>query len=169
MGVKIGDVVMIDYILYDEDNTFIDSSEFSNGAPLKIQIGAGQVIRGLGNSIIGMEVGEKKEISLDPKEAFGEFDPILLEKVPRSQFPEDIKIGEKIDFVGANGMTSPAWIRLFENDFVIIDMNPPLAGKRIKFVIKLIQTNLEPDPIPNPFYIGMSCELDCHHEHKHSN
>ena len=165
MGVKIGDVVKIDYILYDEDDTLIDSSELSNTEPIKIQLGAGQVIKGLENSIIGMEVGEKKEVILDPEAAFGNFEPLLVEKVPRTRFPEDIKVGEMIDFMGANGITSPAWIRLIEDDFIIVDMNPPLAGKRVKFLINLIETGLEPDPMPNPFFMGMSCDGDCHHDH----
>ena len=169
MGVKIGDVVKIDYILYDEDGTFIDSSELSNTEPIKIQLGAGQVIKGLEDSILSMEVGEEKEVILEPEEAFGNFEPILVEKVPRTRFPEDIKVGEMIDFMGANGITSPAWIRLIEDDFIIVDMNPPLAGKRVKFLIKLIETGLEPDPIPNPFFIGMSCDGTCQHDHSNLN
>jgi FKBP-type peptidyl-prolyl cis-trans isomerase 2 len=169
MGVKIGDVVKIDYILYNEDGSLVNSSELSNGEPIKIHLGTGQVIRGLERAIIGMEVGEQKEIDLDPEEAFGRFEPILVEKVPKTKFPDDIKEGEMIDFVGANGMTSPAWIRHIEDEYVIVDMNPPLAGKRVKFVINLIETGLEPDPSLNPFFMGMSCSGDCNHEHSNSN
>lgn len=169
MGVKSGDVVKIDYILYEEDGAFIDSSELSNGEPIKIQLGAGQIIRGLENSIVGMEVGDEKVIILEPEDAFGTFEPLLVEKVPRTQFSDQIKVGDMVDFVGANGMSSPAWVRLIEDDFIIVDMNPPLAGRRVKFVIKLIEAGLEPDPLPNPFFMGMSCNSNCSHDHSDSN
>jgi peptidylprolyl isomerase len=167
MGVINGDVIKFEYILYDEDGTIVDSSDISNGEPIKIQIGSGQVIRGLENALIGMDIGEEKEFTLDPLEAFGEFEPLLVEKIPKTQFPKDqvIELGKLIEVVGANGMTSPGWIRLIEDDYVIVDMNPPLAGKRIKFEVKLIETGLEPDPIPNPFQMGMSCDGACDHDH----
>jgi peptidylprolyl isomerase len=168
MGVKMGDVVKIEYILYDEDGTFINSSNISNGDPIKIQLGAGQVINGLERAIIGMSVGEQKEISLEPEEAFGNFEPILVEKVPRFRFPKNIKEGDRIDYVGVNGMNSPAWIRYIEDEYVIVDMNPPLAGKRVKFVIHVVETGLEPDPSPNPFYIGISCNGDCNQAQSNS-
>jgi peptidylprolyl isomerase len=167
MGVKSGDVVRVDYILYDEDGIVVDSSDISNGEPIKIQIGAGQVIRGFESAIIGMEIGEEKEVNLSPLEAFGEFEPLLVEKIPISQFPKDkkIELGKMIEIVGANGMSSPGWIRLVEDNYVIVDMNPPLAGKTIKIAIKLIETGLEPDPVPNPFQMGMSCDGSCDHDH----
>ncbi|MHA1285269.1 MAG: FKBP-type peptidyl-prolyl cis-trans isomerase [Promethearchaeota archaeon] len=167
MKIQKGDVVLVEYIISEIDDTIIDSSEISNGGPIKIQVGYGQVFRGFDQALIDMEVGETKEVILSPELAFGEYDPILLEKVPRSQFPKDkeIPIGKLIEYVGPNGMSSPAWIRLVEDDFVIIDMNHPLAGKEIKLTIKVIDSGLEPDPIPNPFYMGISCEGACEHDH----
>ncbi len=169
MPVRNGDVVKIEYLLYDKENILIDSSEISNGGPIKLQVGYKQVMRGLDNAILGMELGQKKSFTLQPEEALGEFDPLLLVKVPASQFPEgkELTIGKQIEYFDPNGMSSDAWIRLVEDDFVIIDMNPPLAGKVLKFTVKLVETGLEPDPTPNPFQIGMSCEGDCDHDHSH--
>ena len=167
--VQEGDVVKIDYLLYDDEGTLIDSSEISNGGPIKIQVGYHQIVSGLDKALEGMEIGEEKEVILQPEDAFGDFDPILLAKVPKTQFPEgkEIPIGKLIEYVGPNGMSSPAWVRLVEDDFVIIDMNPPLAGKVVKFNIKLIETGLQPDPTPNPFNMGMSCGGECGHDHEH--
>ena len=168
MSVQIGDVIKVEYIITDEEGIKLyDSSEISNEGPIKIQIGYGQVFKAFEDAIIGMELGEKKEIILSPEQAFGKVDPLLFEKVPKSQFPNEgeIVIGKEIEYIGPNEMSSPAWIRLIEDNYVIIDMNPPLAGKIIKLTIKLIETGLDPDPVPNPFYIGMSCESKCDHDH----
>ncbi|MFX1411068.1 MAG: peptidylprolyl isomerase [Promethearchaeota archaeon] len=168
MGVKEGDVVKIEYLIKDENGKLYDSSEVSYGGPIKIQVGFRQVFSGFEKNLIGMELGEVKEIILKPEEAFGDFNPLLVEKVPRSQFHEfkEIPIGKQIEYVGPNGMSSPAWIKLVEKDFVIIDMNPPLAGKIVKLTLKLLETDLEPDVFPNPFHIGISCEGDCNHNHE---
>ena len=169
MGVKPGDVVKVEYILSDEKGILIDSSEISNGGPIKIQVGAGQVFRGFENAIIGMEIGQSKEILLQPEEAFGKFDPLLVEKIPKEQFPpgKEIKIGKMVEVVGLNEMSSPGWIIYVEDDYIMVDMNPPLAGKIINLNLKLIETGLTPDPIANPFQIGMSCNGSCEHDHKH--
>jgi FKBP-type peptidyl-prolyl cis-trans isomerase 2 len=167
VSVQIGDVVKVEYIITDEEGIKLyDSSEISNKGPIKIQIGYGQVFKAFEDAIIGMELGESKEIILSPEQGFGEIDTLLFEKIPKSQFPneEEMVIGKQIEYVGLNGMSSPARIRLIEDDHVIIDMNPPLAGKIIKLYIKLIETGLDADSVQNPFYVGMSCNGECNHD-----
>jgi len=167
MIIKSGEVVKVDYVLTDLDYKILDSSEISNGGAVKIQVGIGQVIVGFDKALIDMQEGEEKEVILSPEEAFGSFDPILLEKVPREQFPKakEIPEGKLIEYVGPSGSSSPAWIRLVEDDYVIIDMNHPLAGKTVKLAIKVIETGLTPDPVQNPFMMGMGCNGSCDHDH----
>lgn len=168
LGVQKGDIVKVEYVINDENGKLYDSSEISYGGPIKIHLGYGQVFSGFEQNLIGMELGEEKEIILKPEEAFGVFDPLLVEKIPKSKFPElkEIPIGTQIEYIGPNSMSSPAWVRLIEENFIIIDMNPPLAGKTIKLTLKILEKDLEPDPVPNPFYIGMSCDGNCDHEHQ---
>ena len=165
MPIQNGDVVIIEFKITLEDDTLFDSSE-KRGGPIKIQVGAGQVLRNLENALIGMEKGEEKNFLLTPEEAYGEFEPLLLEKKPISSFlgnGDPLYIGKQIEVVGANGMTSPGWIRLIEKDFVIVDMNHPAAGKTLKFYIKVVETGLDPDPVVNPFIFG--CDGACDHPH----
>lgn len=163
MPIQNGDVVKIDFKITLVDDTLLDSSE-KRGGPIKIQVGAGQVLRNLENALIGMEKGEEKHLFLIPEEAYGEFEPLLLEKIPKSSFlgnGNPLHVGKQIEVVGANGMTSLGWIRLIEKDFVIVDMNHPAAGKTLKFYIKIVETGLDPEPIVNPFVFG--CDGACDH------
>lgn len=170
MGVKPGDVIKVEYVLSDDKGLLIDSSEISNGGPIKIQIGTGQVFQGFENAVIGMDNNQTKEVILQPEEAFGDFDPLLVEKIPKDQFSPDgeNKIGNMVQVVGLNGMTSPGWIIYVEDDYVIVDMNHPLAGKTIKLNLKLTETGLNPDTVNNPFQMGMGCNSSCGHDHDHS-
>ena len=161
---KIGEVVKVEYEGQFEDGTVFDSSE-KHGGPIKIHLGTGQILRGLEKAIVGMKVGEKKTVILQPLEAFGEFNPLLLEKVGISTLPADtsVEVSKYVEFVGPNGVSSPGWIRFIDKDYVIVDLNHPYAGSMIFFEIKLIETGLEPDLIQNPFSFGTGCNCDHNH------
>ena len=165
MPIKRGDVIKVFYEATYKDGTVFDSTEMNGGEPLKFQIGVGQIIGGFEDAVIGMEVGEEKNFTLQPTEAYGEFNPLLVEKLDASQFAGDIslELGKQIEVVGPNGMFSPGWIRLIEKDFILVDMNHPCAGRVINFKIKVVETGLEPDPVQNPFSFGLSCDGACDH------
>lgn len=70
---KSGDVVEVDYVGKFEDGKVFDSSE--DREPLKFQLGAGQVIPGFEKAVKGMKVGESKEVTVPPEEAYGKSGP----------------------------------------------------------------------------------------------
>lgn len=165
MPVKIGDVIRVEYELRDKNNNLLGSSKEQENNTIKIQLGMGEVIRGFEEKLIGMEKGEVKEFVLEPDDAYGEFDPLLLKKIPTEDFSDDVELElrNRVEIVGPNGMPSTGWIRLIEDDYIIVDLNPPLAGKTLHFTVKVAETGLEPDERPNPFQFGLSCET-CDHE-----
>jgi FKBP-type peptidyl-prolyl cis-trans isomerase 2 len=165
MPIKTGDVIKVQYEVKYEDGKIFDSTEMHGGEPLKFQIGTAQVMPGFENAIIGMELGEERNFVLKPEEAYGEFNPLLVEKIDVSEFPADVslELGKSVEIVGPNGMTSSGWIRLIEKDFVIVDMNHPCAGKTLYYNVKLVEKDLEPDPVPNPFIFGCGCDDSCDH------
>lgn len=165
MPIKRGDVIRVQYEASYEDGTIFDSTKIHDEEPLKFQIGAGQLLSGFENAVIGMEVEEEKTFTVRPTEAYGEFNPLLVEKIDASQFPGDmsLELGKQIEVVGPNGISSPGWIRLIEKDFILVDMNHPCAGKVINFKIKIVETDLDPDPVQNPFSFGLSCDGACDH------
>ena len=164
MGVKNDDVIKIEYEISYEDGNVFDSSDL-HGGPFKLHVGTGQILTAVENKIIGMDVGEEKSFLLTPTEGFGEFNPLLVEKIEKSQFPADmsLELGKQLEVMGPNGMSSPGWIRLMEDDYIIVDMNHPCAGQNIKFKVKVIEMGLEADPIQNPFSFGFSCDCGCDH------
>ena len=136
---KIGDKVKVEYIGTLEDGTIFDSSEKHN-APLEFEIGSGHIIKGFDNAVIGMKVGEEKEITIAPNEAYGEYNPELLKEIPKEVFPQDqtLQIGMVFMLNLPSGQQVPARISEIKDQEVTIDLNPPLAGKTLKFKIKLL-------------------------------
>ena len=68
VGVKKGDKVRVHYTGSLEDGSVFDSSEGKD--PLEFTAGAGQMIKGFDSAVIGMEVGEEKEVKIPPEEAY---------------------------------------------------------------------------------------------------
>jgi len=76
MKVKQGDKVAVHYTGLLEDGTIFDSSE--NKEPLRFTAGAGQMIKGFDQAVIGMSPGEEKEIKIPPEQAYGKTGPHQL-------------------------------------------------------------------------------------------
>jgi len=136
---KKGDKVKVEYVGTLEDGTVFDSSEKHN-APLEFEVGSGHIIQGFDNAVEGMKVGEEKEITLSPNEAYGEYNPELIKDIPKEVFPQDqtIQVGMVFMLNLPSGQQVPAKISEIKDQEVTIDLNPPLAGKTLKFKIKLL-------------------------------
>ncbi len=84
----------------------------------------------------GKGVGEKISVTMQPDDAFGEYDHNLVEVEPRSSFPRDVAVG--MQFEGAPEESDDEDFMLFTvveltDDEVTVDGNHPLAGKTLTF------------------------------------
>ena len=137
MKVKQGDKVKVDYTGTFEDGEIFDTSE--GRTPLEFTAGSGQVVKGFDEAVIGMEKGEEKEITLKPEEAYGNPNPDLIKKLPKEQLPEDAEVGSILGLVMPNGQQIPAKVTEITNEEITLDLNHPLAGKVLKFKIKVVE------------------------------
>ena len=138
MPVKKGDKIKVEYTGTFEDGTVFDASE-KHGKPLEFEAGAGTVVPGFDNAVIGMEEGEEKEVTIQPEDAYGHPNPEMVKKVPRDQLPkEELKQGMMLIMNLPNGMQFPAKISEVGDSEVTLDLNHPLAGKVLKFKIKVV-------------------------------
>jgi peptidylprolyl isomerase len=132
MTAKKGDKVKVEYT-----GTFEDGKVFDKG-PLEFEIGAGQLIPGFDNAVIGMKPGQEKNVKIKPVDAYGEVDPRLVQKAPANQLPAGAKEGMMLMINLPNGMKIPAKIVGLTDAEATLDMNHPLAGKTLNFKIKLV-------------------------------
>ena len=75
-----GDLVTVRFTVKDADGTPV--SGFAPPAPRELMAGREEVFPGLGEAIIGMTVGEKKEVALPPEKGFGPRDPAKTATYP---------------------------------------------------------------------------------------
>jgi FKBP-type peptidyl-prolyl cis-trans isomerase len=71
---KNGDVLVMNYTGRLTDGTVFDSNvlpEFGHVEPFSFTLGAGQVIAGWDEGLVGMKVGEKKTLTIPPEKGYG--------------------------------------------------------------------------------------------------
>lgn len=73
LDARTGDMVTIHYIGKLENGTEFDNS-YAEELPFTFEIGAAQVIPGLEEGIIGMNIGGKRELSIPADMAYGEME-----------------------------------------------------------------------------------------------
>ena len=134
-GIKEGTKVKIHYTGKLDDGTVFDSSE--GREPLQFQVGAQQVIPGFENAVKGMKKGEEKEFKLEPKDAYGDRNPLMVQKVPKDQLPAEVKKGAMLLMQAPTGQQFPVVVAEVDDKEVTLDMNHPLAGKALNFKIKI--------------------------------
>jgi len=124
------------------DGTIFDSSEGKE--PLQFTLGAKQVVPGFENAIKGMKVGEKKDVVLEPKEAYGDHDAKLVQEVPKEVLEKAGITPEKglmlaLQHPHMPGVQLPAQILEVKESTVTMDLNHPMAGKTLHFTIELVK------------------------------
>jgi len=107
--------------------------------PLEFEAGAGEILPGIDDEVIGMEENEKKNIILSPEMGFGERKEELIKKVDKNVLKgKKAEVGQRISMQTEKGRTVPAKVIEMEADKITLDLNHPLAGKELMFEIKVV-------------------------------
>lgn len=136
---KRGSNVKVHYTGTLEDGTVFDSSEGKDA--LSFDVGAGQVIDGFDEAVVGMAVGDKKTVHIPVEKAYGLRNDELLMTVPIEQVPEDLKpeLGDRLEVGGPDGSVLRVVVLDITDENIILDGNPPLAGQALNFAIELVE------------------------------
>ena len=138
--IKNGDSVSVNYTGRLEDGTIFDTSLQEGREPLTTTLGQGQLIPGFENGLIGMTIGEKKTVEIEPKDAYGYVNPEMISEVPLTQVPENVKSGDMLQGQNQYGPVQVTVKEVKENT-VVLDMNHPLAGKKLIFDLEVVSVN----------------------------
>jgi peptidylprolyl isomerase len=139
MQVKKGDVIRVHYT-----GTLNDGSQFDSSvgrSPLEFTVGAGQMIAGFDAGVLGMSVGEKKTIQIDPDNGYGQKDPNAIIEFPASNVPEgmQVEVGMKLNLQNQYGQPVPVEVIEVKEEVIIMDANHFLAGKDLIFEVELVE------------------------------
>ena len=106
--IKEGSKVKFDYTL-TVDGKVADTS--AGRGPLEYTHGAGHIIPGLEEELLGMKVGDKKTVKVAPEKGYGKVLEEAIRRVPK-------------EAIGG-----------------VLDFNHPLAGKELTFDVEIKEIN----------------------------
>lgn len=100
--------------------------------------GYGNTLPKIEEALEGQEPGFQTTLALQPEDAFGLRDESLMRTIPRSQFPAGVKVGGQLEGRGSDGLEQIFNVSKIKGDTVLLDGNHPLAGKALRFTLKVI-------------------------------
>ena len=140
MRISRGRVVKLDFELKDCDGQTLEDE----GAQLEyLHGGFGGIFPKVEAALEGKDVGHELALTLEPEDAFGEYDAELLRVEPRDRFPEVIEVGMR--FEGVPGEREEEALIYTVTDItpesIVVDGNHPFAGERlwIKCAVKEVR------------------------------
>ena len=138
MPIEEGDTVKIAYRGTFDDGEVFDSTE-EGDEPIEFVVGSGEVIDGIDRAVRGLEKGDETQVSLAPVDAFGERDPELVQEIPLEKFPiKEIEPGNMFFIESPDGHRVLTTVTEMTETGVVIDLNHPLAGQELTFLIRVI-------------------------------
>ncbi|NIO49421.1 MAG: peptidylprolyl isomerase [Candidatus Aminicenantes bacterium] len=137
--VKTGDTVKVHYTGRFDDGEVFDSSE--GREPLQFKVGTEEIIKGLEKAVLGMKPGERKSVTVNPEEGYGNYNKKLLMEMPKERIPEDIspEKGMPLQLVNRQGKAIPVVVAEILDKSIRLDANHPLAGKLLYFDLELVE------------------------------
>lgn len=136
---KLGDTVRVHYTGKLEDGTVFDSS--LDRDPVEFTLGAGQVIPGFEQAVVGMSPGESKTVEVPADQAYGPYREELVQEIDRELVPEDLKleVGQQLALRLSPGRSIRVTVTKLTESKVTLDANHPLAGKDLTFDLQLVE------------------------------
>ncbi len=136
MSIEANHVVSIHYTLKGDAGEVIDSS--AGGEPLAYLHGHGNLVPGLERELTGKNAGDKLQVRISPADGYGEYDPQLVQRVPRRALKGvgNVRVGMRLHAQTDHG-PKPVTVTQITGDMVTLDGNHPLAGKNLNFDVEI--------------------------------
>ncbi len=131
-------VVSFHYTLTLDSGDVVDSS--SGKAPLSFLVDSGQIIPGLEKEMLGLEIGDKKSVKVQPEEGYGLSEEQLIQTIERNQIPDslELKVGEMLRGQSEDGQVVEGKVVFIDDQKVKIDFNHPLANQVLNFDVEIV-------------------------------
>jgi FKBP-type peptidyl-prolyl cis-trans isomerase SlyD len=132
-----GVVVRLAYTL-TVDGEVVDQAETEE--PLEYLHGAENIVPGLETALIGKKVGDKVNVTLTPDQAYGDYDEDEVEEVDKADIDQadELQTGMLIEAEDDEGYVTFGLVREITADTIILDFNPPLAGKTLTYDVQVV-------------------------------
>jgi len=128
-------VVTLQYRVADANGRLIEQSK----TPMVyLHGGYENTLPKIEEALDGQEAGHEVTLDLQPEDAFGTRDESLVRVIPKSEFPPGVKVGGQLEGRTEDGTPRVFHVMKIKGPEVHLDGNHPLAGKALKFHLKVV-------------------------------
>ena len=155
MAIEQGDGVTIEYVGRFEDGTVFDTSradvasehglqdaqgtDDGDYAALSFTVGAGEIIEGIDEAVVGMDEDEEATVRVPPEKAYGDHDPERVREYDPETF--EAMVGKQpepgLHVHAENGLHGD--VTAVREDVVEVDFNHELAGRTLVFDVEVLE------------------------------
>jgi FKBP-type peptidyl-prolyl cis-trans isomerase 2 len=151
MAIETGDTVSIEYVGRLDNGTVFDTSRESVATehdldhhpdreydPLVVEVGAGEVIQGLEDGLVGLDAGEQATVTIPPEDGYGEHTEDRVVEYTADEFTA--MIGGRDPQEGMEVQTEeglPGEVTTVQGETVRVDFNHDLAGETLAFEVEV--------------------------------
>ncbi len=136
--IREGSEVTLHFSLALQDGSVIDSN--FDSSPVTFTMGDGNLLPGFEGVLQGLVSGTKQRFDILPEQGFGQRNANNVQRIKRDSFTGEMELapGLVVSFADANNAERPGVIVDFDDDFVTVDFNHPLAGHVIRFDVNIL-------------------------------
>lgn len=132
-----GNSVSVEYTLKLDDGTVVDTNV--DGDPMTYKQGGNEILPTLEAALLGLKVGDVKQVHLTADEGYGPVNPEGYQEVELSMVPEDAHtVGTMLMATGPDGQQQPIRVHEVKEETIVLDFNHPLAGQALNFDVKIL-------------------------------
>jgi len=129
-------LISFEFTLCDSKDRVIDSNV--DKEPMSFKTGCDEMLPALETELIQLEIGEKKRVFLSAEKAYGPIQKSNFRKFPLEYIPEPARqIGRKVMARAQGGNEEMVDVIDIRGDTVVLNFNHPLAGKDLRFDVKI--------------------------------
>lgn len=138
MLISEGAEVTLHFALKLEDGAVVDSN--FEGQPATFTVGDGNLLPGFERALYGLAAGAKESFDIEPENGFGQSNPNNMQRIKRAEFDPQLELqpGLVLSFADASNAELPGVVAEFDDEYVTIDFNHPLAGRTIRFDVEIV-------------------------------
>lgn len=129
-------VLSFNYVLKNPEGQILDAS--IKGEPMAFLEGAGQIIPALETVLSLMDLGDKRNVKIEAKEGYGEYNPKMIMDVPREEVAHiELEVGSFLR-LDLGDRAQIVRVTAMNDKTVSLDGNHPLAGVDLEFDVELV-------------------------------
>lgn len=137
MKIKTDRIVTLNVTMYDIQGNLLETMD-----DLTYYHGHGDIFPVIEHHLEEKKPGDKVSVTLEPEEAFGDYDELALLIVDETDFTEGVEVGLYYTTLRGQTLDRPYRVTDIADGKVVLDGNHPLAGYGLRFEIEVKKVEL---------------------------